>query len=109
MRVEEIAVRQEVRQMLNESGINKNTLKDIQEEVSKACKQAVNESDINGTIAKKINDSFAKNVRETVKNEIKGRIYNIFDRITVSVDITDKDGKSVVTRWYFLCPKGYKR
>ena len=90
MRVEEIAVRQEVRQMLNESGINKNTLKDmvkevLQEEVSKACKQAVNESDINGTIAKKINDSFAKNVRETVKNEIKGRIYNIFDRITVKI------------------------
>lgn len=103
MRVEEIAVRREVRQMLNEAGINKNTLKEmvkevLQEEVSKACKQAVNESNVDGAIARKINDSFAKIVRETVKDEIKERVYNIFDRITVSVDITDKGGKSIVAR-----------
>ena len=51
MRVEEIAVRQEIRQMLNEAGINKNTLKDmvkeiLQEEVSKACRQGFNEKDV---------------------------------------------------------------
>ena len=33
MRVEEIALRQEIRQMLNEAGINKNTLRDMAEKV----------------------------------------------------------------------------
>ena len=33
MTVEQIAVRQEVRQMLNEAGINKNTLKSMVKEV----------------------------------------------------------------------------
>lgn len=103
MNVEQIAIRQEVRQMLNEAGINKNTLKDmvkdvLQEEVSKACKQAVNESDVDGAIARKINDSFGKVVREATRDEIRERVYGIFGRMTISVDITDKDGQSVVTR-----------
>lgn len=33
MRVEEIALRQEIRQMLNEAGINKNTLRDMAEKL----------------------------------------------------------------------------
>lgn len=103
MNVEQIAIRQEVRQMLNEAGINKNTLKDmvkdvLQEEVSKACKQAVNESDVDSAIARKINDSFEKIVREATRDEIRKRVHGIFDRMTISIDITDKDGQSVVTR-----------
>lgn len=103
MNVEQIAIRQEVRQMLNEAGINKNTLKDmvkevLQEEVSKACRQAVNESAVDSAIARKINDNFGKIVREATKDEIRGRVQGIFNRMTISVDITDKDGQSVVTR-----------
>lgn len=103
MNIEQIAIRQEIRQMLNEAGINKNTLKDmvkevLQEEVSKACKQAVNESDVDRAIARKINDSFGKIVREATKDEIRERVHGIFGRMTISVDITDKDGQSVVTR-----------
>lgn len=102
MRVEEIAVRKEVRQMLNEAGINKNTLKNmvkevLYEEISKACKQAVNESNINDAIARRINDNFGKIVRETTRDEIRGRVHGIFDKMKISVDITDKDGQSVVT------------
>ena len=33
MRVEEIAVRQEVRQMLSEAGINRNTLREMTQEI----------------------------------------------------------------------------
>lgn len=33
MRVEEIALRQEIRQMLNEAGYNRNTLKELVKEV----------------------------------------------------------------------------
>ncbi len=103
MNVEQIAIRQEVRQMLNEAGINRNTLKEmvkevLQEEVSKACRQAVNESDVNDSIARKINDNFGKIVREATKDEIRGRVQGIFNRMTISVDITDNDGQSVVTR-----------
>ena len=77
MNVEQIAIRQEIRQMLNEAGINKNTLKDmvkevLQEEVSKACKQAINESDVDSAIARKINDNFGRIVREATRDEIRG-------------------------------------
>ena len=103
MNVEQIAIRQEIRQMLNEAGINKNTLKDmvkevLQEEVSKACKQAINESDVDSAIAIKINDNFGRIVREATRDEIRGRVHGIFGRMIISVDITDKDGQSVVTR-----------
>lgn len=103
MKVEEIAIRQEIRQMLNEAGINRNTLKDmvkevLQEEVEKACRQAVNETDVDTAIARKINDNFGKIVIEATKDEIRGRVNGIFNRMTISVDITDKDGQSVVTR-----------
>ena len=103
MRVEEIAIRQEVRQMLNEAGINKNTLKDmvkdvLKEEVEKACKQAVNETDVDDAIARKINDNFGRIVREATKDEIRGRVQGIFNRMTISVDITDNEGQSVITR-----------
>lgn len=49
MKVEEIAIRQEVRQMLSEAGINKNTMKEmvkdvLHEELEKAIKQSLNET-----------------------------------------------------------------
>ena len=55
MTVEQIAIRQEVRQMLNEAGINKATLKDmakevLKEELGKAIKQALEETDTKGEI-----------------------------------------------------------
>ena len=51
MTVEQIAIRQEIRQLLNEAGINKNTMKDmvkevIDEELSKAVKQVMHEMDL---------------------------------------------------------------
>lgn len=103
MRVEEIAVRQEVRQMLNEAGINKNTLKDmvkevLSEEVSKACGQALEESDFDGTVQRKINENLGKTVRNIIKDEISGRVQGIFNRMTISVDITNEDGQSVITK-----------
>ena len=45
MRVEEIALRQEIRQMMNEAGLNKNTIREmaqklLEEEVKKQVKTA---------------------------------------------------------------------
>lgn len=100
MRVEEIAIRQEIRQMLNEAGINKNTLKDmvkevLTEEIRKACGQAMNERDIEGIVAQKIDNHFTDIVKKATKEAIQDRVNNIFHRMTVSVDITDKNGSSL--------------
>lgn len=103
MRVEEIAIRQEVRQMLSEAGINKNTLKDmvkkvLQEEVERACTQAIHEKDIDKIVANKIDYNFGEIVRNATKESIRARVTSIFDRMTISVDITDENGTSSITR-----------
>lgn len=79
MRVEEIALRQEIRQMLNEAGINKNTLRDMaekvmrvmREEIEKQVKNAINQSNINSIVYSKVN-SYELNdmMRAAIKKEI---------------------------------------
>ena len=69
MKVEEIALRQEIRQMLNEAGINKNTLRDMaekvmREEIEKQVKNAINQSNINSIVYS--NDM----MRAAIKKEI---------------------------------------
>lgn len=100
MRVEEIAIRQEVRQMLNEAGINRNTLKDmaldaLNEKLDKAVYQAMREKDIEGSICNRIENCIGKKADNMVRDEIRRRVACIFDRMTVSVDITDKEGQHV--------------
>lgn len=103
MRVEEIALRQEIRQMLNEAGINKNTLKAmaqevLHEEVPRACAQALNERDIDSLVASKVDYAFSKSVRDIISEEVKNRVSSVFNRMTISVDITDENGTSCITR-----------
>lgn len=103
MTVEQIAVRHEVRQMLNEAGINKNTLKDmvkeiLQEEIQKACVQAMHEKDIDTMVRNAMNNDFNRVVRDSTKDVIRERCSSIFNHMTISVDITDKDGTSSITR-----------
>lgn len=102
MRVEEIALRQEIRQMLNEAGINKNTLKDMVKEVltetiERATVQALHERDVDSAVSASIQRCIDTSARNIVKEEIRAKVGNIFDRMTVSVDITDKEGQSVTT------------
>lgn len=98
MRVEEICLRQEIRQMLNEAGMNKNTLKEmvkdvLKEEVEKACTQGVNESDFEGYMRKKMDDELGQLTRKIIRESIVDRmVKNYFDRIHVTVEIKDKDG-----------------
>ena len=95
MRVEEMALRSEIRQMLNESGFNKNTLKDLvkevlTEELNKAIKQGIAESNydvigyINNNINSIINKTTEKVVRERITNAIVG---DYFNRMKVDVSI----------------------
>lgn len=89
MRVEEIALRQEIRQMLNEAGINKNTLRDMaekvmQEEIEKQVKNAINQSNIDGIVYRKIN-SYELNemMRAAIRKEISEAV-----RINIDVKAT---------------------
>lgn len=102
MRVEEIALRTEIRQMLNEAGFNKNTLKDevksvLREEIKKAVGQAVNETDFNGYVKGEadriIRDATKSHLQDTITRQIVG---DWFHKMKVSVDITDKDGQSIL-------------
>ena len=88
MRVEEIALRQEVRQMLNEAGFNKNTMKDLvkdvlQEELKKAIKQAMNEVDMDSYIDSSV-DYVVHNKTEAVLKDV---IAHRFNKMKVEVTI----------------------
>lgn len=100
MRVEEIAIRQEARQMLNEAGINQNTLKEmvkeiLNEKLDKAIYQALHEKDVDGAIGDKIEWCIQRKANDIVRDEIRRKVGSIFDRMTVCVDITDKEGQHV--------------
>lgn len=100
MTVEQIAVRQEVRQLLNEAGINKNTMKEIvkeviEEEMSKAVKQVMIEMNLMGAINQATNGNIQKLVREELRAAINTRVNGYFNRINVSVDILNSDGDKI--------------
>ena len=90
MRVEQIALRQEIRQMLNEAGINKNTLygmaKEVmQEEIAKQVKNAINQSNIDNIVYRKINQYELRDMmREAIRKEI-GEAVDIKINVTAAV------------------------
>ncbi len=102
MRVEEMALRSEIRQMLNEAGFNENTLKDevkavLREEVGKAIRQAVNETDLDGYIKRETDNIIRATVKSHLQNAITGQIVgDWFNRMKITVDITDKAGESIL-------------
>lgn len=86
MRVEEIALRQEIRQMLNEVGINKKNLHDMakevmQEEIAKQVKNALNQSNIDSIVFRKINSYVLKDMmREAIRKEIS-------EAVNISIEV----------------------
>lgn len=100
MTAEQIALRQEVRQLLNEAGINKNTLKDIvkdviEEELTKAVKQVMQEMNLIGAINQATSGNIQKLVREELRTAINTRVNGYFNKINVSVDILNSDGDKI--------------
>lgn len=103
MTVEQIAIRQEIRQLLNEAGINKNTMKDmvkevIDEELAKAVKQVMHEMDIDSKISRAAKVDIEEKIKKEIQNSIRDRVSNIFNRMYLSVDIRNSDGGSVVSK-----------
>lgn len=97
MRVEEIALRHEIRQMLNEAGFNKNTLKDLvkevlNEEIEKAITQAINESDLEGYIKDNIDSIIHKKTKYILEDKITNQIVGSwFSHMKVDVKITGEE------------------
>ena len=76
MRVEEIALRQEIRQMMNEAGLNKNTIREmaqklLEEEVKKQVKTAFAQNNIERIVTRNISKW---DLREAVKDYVKSDI-----------------------------------
>jgi hypothetical protein len=102
MRVEEMALRSEIRQMLNEAGFNKESLnimvkEVLHEEIKKAIKQGINETNIDGyvqSVAKSmIKDSINTYLEDAISRQIIG---DWFHKLKVSVDVTNDVGESIL-------------
>ena len=97
MRVEEIALRHEIRQMLNEAGFNQNTIQGLvkevlKEELTKAINQTMNESNIEGYITKNIDSIIATTTKKILENKITDQVVgNWFHRMKVNVEITGEE------------------
>ena len=91
MRVEEIALRQEIRQMLNEAGINRETLQEmaqklLYEEIEKRVGIIVNEPRVENVVNSKLNSyEFKDMLRGVVAEEIHKSI-----KISVNVTAENK-------------------
>lgn len=102
MKVEEMALRSEIRQMLNEAGFNKNTLKDevksvLKEEIERAVKQAVNETDFDGYIKSTAKGIIKDATITHLKNVISERfVSRWFNSMKVTVDVKDEIGESIL-------------
>ena len=100
MTVEQIAVRQEVRQLLNEAGINKNALKDIvreviDEELTKAVRQVMHEMDLEDKIRKATGGNLQDAIRKELRASIDNKVNGIFNRMLVSVSIINREGDDI--------------
>ena len=96
MTVEEIYMRQEIRQMLNEAGITKDTLKDmvkevLNEELNKACKQAISEYNVEKHAKTQLQDSADRVLKDCLTDEVKQIMREKLQRVAmrISVDLTE--------------------
>ena len=92
MRVEEIILRQEIRQILSEAGLDKNTLHEmaksvLQEEIAKQVKNAINQSNIT-TMAKSSIRSYE--LKELLKDAIKQEVSSAI-KLSIDVRVEDKE------------------
>lgn len=100
MTVEQIAIRQEVRQLLADAGFNKNTMKDIvreviDEELTKAVRQVMNEMDLENKIGKAANGNLQEAIRKELRASIDNKVNGVFNRMSVNVSIKNTDGNNI--------------
>lgn len=81
MRIEEIALRQEARQMLCEAGLDSNSLrelvlKDMDSKVVKAIEGKIKEVDFEQMILNRVDKALTKAVDDIVRKHVEGYFYN---------------------------------
>ena len=81
VRIEEIALRQEARQMLCEAGLSKEelkelVLKDIDDKVIQAIESKIKGVDFEQMIMNRVDKALTKAVDDTVRREVEGFFYN---------------------------------
>ena len=97
MRVEEIVLRSEIRQMLNEAGINRETLKEmVKESINDIVKNQVNQvlmerrdEDLSETVSRYLDSNMRTIVRNSAESEIKNKLRCM--NFSVNVNVTDKE------------------
>jgi hypothetical protein len=101
MQVEEIALRQEIRQMLNEAGINRTSLREmadsiLREEIAKQVKNSLNQNNINMIARSTINAYELKDsLREAIRKEISSAM-NI--SIDVKTTVTEHEENQCIDK-----------
>ncbi len=81
MRVEEIALRQEARQMLCEAGLSKEALKelvlkDMDEKVTRAIDKTIRGIDFEDMIMRRVSQALDRAVNDIVQRQVNGYFHN---------------------------------
>lgn len=98
MRVEEIALRQEIRQILNEAGYNKNTMRGLvlgvlNEEIEKATKQAIKSKDNEGYIQDRADSIIKIYIESIIRDEVKRQVWDKLRHMNLQVVVSGVDNK----------------
>lgn len=96
MRVEEMALRSEIRQMLNEAGLNRETIKQmVKETIEDVIKNQVNQvlmerrdEDLSQVVATYLDNNMWKLIRDTARDAIQQKMRWL--EFAVNVNVTDK-------------------
>ena len=96
MRVEEMALRSEIRQMLNEAGINRDTLKEmVRESINDIVKNQVNQvlmerrdEDLTEAVSRYLDANMRTIVRNCAESTMKDKLR--YMNLSVKVDVTNK-------------------
>lgn len=99
MRVEEMALRSEIRQMLNEAGINRNTLAVmVRESINDIVKNQVNhvlkercDEDLSGTVSNYLDANMQRLIGSAAKQEITNKLRWMNFSVNVEVNTERED------------------
>lgn len=100
MTIEEIAIRREIRQILNEAGINKESLKEmakelLSEELTKATKRALSETNVNYEVRKVVT---SYEMRDTIKYAVKEALRDWINGMDIKMEISDKENDQSIEK-----------
>lgn len=99
MKPEEVALRMEIRQMLSEAGINKNTLKDmakdvLYQEIGKQVRQAMNETYVVQLVRDNMKTYMFRDIIKDAVREQVSKSVNIKIDVTSTIDEDKLRGKT---------------